>query len=176
MEFFNCEYTVDKKREGSLKKLSILLIALYCVFTGGCFGIIFAIGIVPLGAAVPVLLWILVLLTWRYVKISYSYSVEAGAFKLTKIIGEKKRVPVTELRLKECTLIAPAVGNENALAEFAPVYVYDAAPSLDAEDIYIILATDKNGEKVACKCQVTQETLKAFKHYKSDTVMSKTAR
>ncbi len=168
------EYTIEQKREGKLKTLTILLILAYIAFAGGLAGTLAAAKLVPIIAVVPVLLYILVLITWRYVQVSYTYSVETGGFKLIKGYGAKLKVPQCEFRLKECSLIAPLAESEAALADFAPNTVYDARPSVSAPDAYLILATDKDGNKLAVKLQATAEALKTFRYYNSNTVVRET--
>ena len=60
MDFTTYEYGVDKKREGSLKLLANLLIVLYIVFVVGTFGILYWIRLIPVGALIPVFLWMLI--------------------------------------------------------------------------------------------------------------------
>ncbi len=175
MESYNgYEYTIDQKREGKLKTQSLLLILLYVAFAGGLAGGLAAAKLVPIIAVVPVLLYILVLLTWRYVQVSYTYSVETGGFKLVKGYGAKLKAPQCEFRLKECSLIAPLAESEAALADFAAETVYDARPSVGAPDAYLLLVTDKDGKKLAVKLQATSEALKTFKYYNSGTVVRET--
>ncbi len=175
MDSFNgFEYTVEQKREGKLKKQALLLILLYFVFTGSVFGVIFAIGIVPLGAVVPVLLYILYLCTWRYVQVSYTYKIETGVLKLVKGYGAKLKKPVCEFKIKECKLIAPLAVSEEKFKEHAIDITYDARPSTACNDAYLIIAKDADGKNIALKLQVTAEALKTFKYYNSSTVMSET--
>ena len=172
--FNTYEYTVDKKCEGVLRTNKFLLLAAYAVFFGGLCAVVFGIPLLPLGALIPLFMWMLIFFTWRYVKVSYSYSVEAGALKLVRIYGNRTKRSLAELRLKDCALIAPLATNLDNLAAFAPSCVYDATPSRESSDQYLLLATDKSGKKIAVKLQATAEALKTFKYYNQNTVMSKT--
>lgn len=171
--FNTYEYTVDKKCEGALKTKTILLIITYLVATGGMLGIVFGIPLLPLGAVVPIFVWMMIFFTWRYVKVSYSYTVESGAFKLTKIYGNRTKKTLVELRLKDCALIAPLDSNRDNLEAFAPSATYDALKSKRSELPYLILATDKDGKKIAVKIEVTAEALKTFKYYNQNTVITR---
>lgn len=174
MDFTEYEYGVDKKREGKLKLLSIAFIALYVAFVGGTFGILYSIGLIPVFAAVPVLLWILVLFTWRYVQVDDKYTLSEGAFTLTRKYGNKKAKTLCEFRIKEAELIAPEYECASALSGIPASHVIDARPSLSASDIYVAVFTDKDGTKRAVKFQATAQAVKVLRYYNENTVSSKT--
>ena len=169
MDFTEYEYGVDKKREGKLKLLSILFIALYVAFVGGTFGILYSIGLIPVFAAVPVLLWILVLLTWRYVQIDDKYTLSEGAFTLKRKYGNKGGKVLCEFRIREAEVIAPEYESASALSAIPASRVIDARPSLNATDIYVAVFTDKDGVKRAVKFQATAQAIKVLKYYNEKT-------
>ena len=176
MEFTEYEYGVDKKREGKLKLLSIGFIALYVAFVGGMFGLLYSIRLIPVFAVVPVLLWILVLMTWRYVQVDDKYRISEGAFTLTRKYGNKGGKILCEFRIKEADVIAPEYEASAALSEIPASRVIDARPSLTASDIYVAVFTDKDGAKSAVKFQATAQAVKVLKYYNEKTVSSALSR
>ena len=173
MDFTDYEYGVDKKREGKLKLLSICFIALYVAFVGGTFGILYSIGLIPVFAAVPVLLWILVLATWRYVQVDDKYTLSEGSFTLKRSYGNKKAKVLCEFRIKEASVIAPEYECTAALSEIPAARIYDARPSLCASDIYVAVFTDKDSQPSAVMFQVTDQAVKVLKYYNENTVSLK---
>ena len=175
MDFTAYEYGVDKKREGKLKLLANLLIALYIFFVVGTFGVLYWIRLIPVGALIPLFLWILIFFTWRYVQIDDIYYIESGALTLVRKYGNRKKKTLTELRIKEAELIAPLADSAGAVRDFAAEREIDARPSTDAVDVYVILYRDKDGKRTALYIQATAAALKSLRYYNEKTVVTKTA-
>lgn len=170
MDFTEYEYGADRKREGKLKLLSVALIFLYVAFVGGTFGLLYSIGLIPVFAAVPVILWIIVLLTWRYVQVDNIYRLSEGGFTLVRKYGNRGGKVICEFRIKEASLIAPEYECIDALKSIPKSRVYDALPSRSAADSYVALFTDKDGELSAIKFQATEQAVKVLKYYNEKTV------
>lgn len=173
MEFTEYEYGVDKKREGKLKLLAVALIALYVAFVGGTFGLLYSIRLIPVFAAVPVILWIIVLLTWRYVQIDDKYKLSEGKFSLTRKYGNRGGRLLCEFRIREALVIAPEYECASELSGIAHKRIYDARPSLSASDIYVAVFRDKDGERSAVKFQATEQAVKVLRYYNENTVVHK---
>ena len=189
MELNNFEYGAMKKMEGAIKKRRNLLLAIYIVYTAVFFTIIFSTKMIPLGALYAVSMYILYLATWRYVQVDYKYHIEAGTFTLTRKYGNSKAVKVAELKLKEAVLIAPinrpddvaSVADKSVdkapilppekanekIRDFEPEIIYDARPSEDTKDAYVILYKDADGKRCAIYIEVAQASLKALHYYNS---------
>lgn len=174
MEFNTYEYGIDKKFDGPLKKKADLLKIGYVLFTILLCGILFAIKFFWGIAIVPLVLYIVIICTWRFVQIDYRYSIETGKFTLRRKYGKNKGRPqvVAEFRVKSAALIKPLADSAAEIANFAPTVVIDATPSADDPDLYCILYTDDNGQKCQINIQVTQQGLKLLRYYNENTVMS----
>lgn len=175
MDFTTYEYGVDKKREGSLKLLANLLILLYIVFAVGMFGILYWIRLIPVGALIPLFLWMLIFFTWRYVQVDDAYYIESGTLTLVRKYGNRSKKTLTEFRIKDAELIAPLADSAGAVRDFAAEREIDARPSMDAADVYVILYRDKSGKRTALYIQVTAAALKSLRYYNEKTVVTKTA-
>jgi len=174
MEVNNFEYGAMKKSEGDIKKRKTLFILLYAVFTGAAFGVVIWSKLLPVGAIVPLLLYILALATWRYTQVDYKYIIETGNLTLTRKYGNSKAQALTELRLKNAELIAPMRESEDKIRDFEPELVYDALPSVSCVDAYVILYRNKDGKRCAMYIEVSAASLKALRYYNENCVMSKT--
>ena len=173
MDFTEYEYGVDKKREGKLKLLSVMLIVLYAAFVGGTFGLLYYIRLIPVFAAVPVVLWILVLLTWRFVQIDDKYRLSEGKFFLTRKYGNRGGKLLCEFRIREALAIAPEHECTSALDGIPKSRIIDARPSLSSPDIYVAVFRDKDGERSAVRFQATEQAVKVLKYYNENTVSLK---
>lgn len=60
MELSDYEYTVEQKCEGKWRFRKALMLTLYILYTLAYFLIIYITRIIPLGALIPVTLWILI--------------------------------------------------------------------------------------------------------------------
>ena len=175
MDFTTYEYGVDKKREGKLKMLSLMLVLLYIVFVVGTFGVLYWIRLIPVGALIPLFLWMLVFFTWRYVQIDDIYYIESGSFTLVRKFGNRSKRTLTEFRIRDAELIAPLADSAGAVRDFDAEREIDARPSNDANDIYVILYRDKDDKRTALYIQVTSAALKSLRYYNEKTVVVKTA-
>ena len=175
MDFTNYEYAVSRKREGKLKIMTYALIAAYIAFVGAAFGILYAIRLIPVVAVVPVVLLIIVLLTWRYVQIDNRYVMDSGKMTFVRQYGMRTTKTVTEFRIKDASVIAPLEKSAENIAEFAPSKTYDALPSDDCRDAYVALYINEGGERCALKFQATAQALKVLRYYNEKTVISRTS-
>ena len=175
MDFTTYEYGVDKKREGKLKLFANLLILLYIVFVVGTFGILYWIRLIPVGALIPVFLWMLIFFTWRYVQIDDIYYIESGSLTLVRKYGNRTKRTLTELRIKDAELIAPLADSAGYVRDFSAEREIDARPSADAADVYVILYKDKDGKRTALYIQATAAALKSLRYYNEKAVVVKTA-
>ena len=175
MDFTTYEYGVDKKREGRLKLLANLLILLYIVFAVGMFGILYWIRLIPVGALIPLFLWMLIFFTWRYVQVDDAYYIESGTLTLVRKYGNRSKKTLTEFRIKDAEIIAPLADSAGAVRDFAAEREIDARPSADAADTYVVLYRDKSGKRTALYIQVTAAALKSLRYYNEKTVVTKTA-
>ena len=175
MDLNNFDYGATKKVEGPLMRRRLLILLVYAVYTVAFAVIIFAwLKIVPVFALWPFGLLILHLLLWKYTQIDHIYHIEAGMLTLNRRYGNKKLFPLTELRLKEAELIAPKAESEDKIRDFEPEIIYDATPSKDTVDVYVILYRNKEHRRCAMYIEVSEASLKALHYYNSSVKFVKT--
>ena len=163
------EYSVDvKNSKTKLKK--ILFLALYVLWVI----VIFALGaliklILPLLAFVPISVWILVWLTWKYTQISYQYSFFKGDFTVYRVYGEKKKTEILKARIKDISsLISKERAVDSTVNDFKPVRTVFAASGDEAENLTLALCTNENGEKVAVYFELNDGARKIMRYYNSE--------
>ena len=175
MEFCQYEYTVSRKPEGIFALMKLLLVLFYIAFAVAYFVVIYIIGIIPLGALIPVALWILVFFTWRYVKQDYKYEISGSHITFSVIYGNKKPKSRCEIQINTAKAIIPLDASAEEIAAHAPKRIYSAIPKKNCEDAYAILYTDEAGRNCVFKFKATAEALHLLHLYNSNTIIRKTA-
>ena len=171
------EYAVAKKREGSYKwaRVGLVIGYIFYVITFFSVGVMSKL-LVPCIALVPLTTWMVVFFTWRYVNIDYEYSSVSGVLTFSKIFGNRSRKTVTEIRIKNASLIAPLTDSlqRSKLEVYNPEITYSALSTADVEDGYFMLYEDENGKKCAFLFEATAQMLKICRYYNpSATVVTK---
>ncbi|MBE6594295.1 MAG: hypothetical protein E7644_00710 [Ruminococcaceae bacterium] len=184
-EFSTYEFVVKQKSEGKWLLGRIGLIALYVLYvlTLLLVGLQARI-VVPLLALIPITLWILIFITWRYVSVEYEYSITSGVLTFTKIYGGRSRKRVLELPLRDAVRIAPLDNSMEAdrAQHYKPEREFSAISSLRAPDIYFILfeldaERNKDKRRAILYLEATQKALHIFKYYNaSATVVQQVTR
>ena len=139
MEVNSYDYTVDKKPEGSYKMKRALMIGAYVLYCLIFLVVIIWTRIIPLGALIPLTLYIFYLCTWRFVSIEYKYTVESGLLTLYTVYGSRNKKKMAEIRIKEAKAIVPVQSHAGKIADFEPKQIYDGRSSKDSADGYAIL-------------------------------------
>lgn len=102
------EYVVRPSDTPKIRFWRVALITIYTVFSAAylfVFGLLFhAIALVVL---YPFLLYALIKLTWRFVRVEYEYAIEAGMLTVAAIYGGATRRVKCRVELSDATLIAP---------------------------------------------------------------------
>ena len=121
----HAEYISIKKYEGTYALARVLLIIGYVLFP------IFGITIIaasPLSAFViwfialfPMMLSIIIPLTYRYVQIEYEYSIDAGIITFSEIYGRRSRKKKFEVKIGDAIAIAPYRDEYRAAADEADI-------------------------------------------------------
>ena len=167
MDLNNFDYGAEKRIEGPLKVRAFLILLVYAIYTGGFAFVAFVLFHPAIFALWPFGLMILHLGLWRFVKIDYIYHIEAGMLTLNRRYSNKKLVPIAELRLKLAELIAPKAESEGKIRDFEPEIIYDAVPSKDTKDVFVILYRNNENRRCAMYIEVSQASLKALHYYNS---------
>ena len=167
------EYTIDKKSEGVYRFLRLLMLLLYVAFIGGFFGVVYYIRIIPVFALAPIFLWILIYFTWRYVKIEYKYSVDAGYLSLMVIYGGKTKKTKATFHIKDATAFLPLSEAEEALKDFKPKKTYNFLSShKNPSDAYAFMINSK-GKRTLALIEAPKPSVKAILYYADASLKNK---
>ena len=140
--FSNYEFAVSQRKEGKWIFARIGLIAFYVLFALSALLLGLKVRlIVPLLAFIPICIWILVFITWRYVQVDYEYTMTSGTLVFTKIYGNRQRKRIFEMQIKDAIRIAPLENEQEAArgAAYRPEREFVGVSSLCAPDIYFML-------------------------------------
>lgn len=167
-EFERYEYVVTPERNGKTLLLKLLLIAGYALFIIAwiVFGFLTRI-FIPLLAFIPLSLWLLIFITWRYVNIEYEYAVESGVVTFSKIYGGRSRKRITEFDIRTAERILP-LSDENtsrALEHFAPERRFSFAASEDAEGSMVALCVGEDNTHTSISFTADERLMKLLTLY-----------
>lgn len=127
------ELVFEKKNEGKTRLLRTLTVCGYVLFILGFFIFCMSTKLLPLFAIGPLLLYILVLCTWRLVKHDYylefsTGNLTAGVIKVSKQ-GRRKMARVS-VHIKDAEEIAPYTGR-SMLAGIRKIYNYSSSERVE---------------------------------------------
>lgn len=174
MDFCQYEYTAKKEREGFYGMLRWLLILFYIIFVGVYFLIIFLTRMIPLGALIPIALWILIYFTWRYVCIEYKYEISGSELTFSVIYGKKARVKA-KIHLNEAEEILPLEEAGESIKSFGAAVKHSALPKKNDPDAYVILYRNREGKNCVFTFRATAEALHCIHLYNKSMKIRKTA-
>ena len=180
-EFSAFEHCVRQKLTAKWIALRVALVLFYISFVLAILivGLFVRIGW-PFFALVPLLLWILVFVTWRYTDIEYEYTITSGKLVFCKIYGNRSRKRIFEMNLRDAVLIAPLDGGTYSARATAyhPERSFEGVSSFSAPNIYIMLF-ELDAKRRADKrraifyFEATKKTLSICRFYnQSATVLS----
>ncbi len=161
------EYAVAEAKTPKLKMKKLAFIAAYVLWgavalIGGA-----STGFLPILCFIPLTIWILVFLTWKYTEIEYECSFFSGVLTVSKILGGKSRKKMTEVRLRDLGAVFPC--NEENLPRinaFGATERIFAASSPNAEDLHAALWEDPDTKK---RCvlyfEANEKAIKIIKYY-----------
>ena len=163
------EYSCAQKPQGKWILFKCLLILAYLAFTVAYFFFIVEIGFIPLGAMIPLLLWIMIYFTWRYTNPDYKYTIDAGVLTFYISYGKKTHEKF-KLHIKEAIAIVPRDETPRYKAELKVKKTYNALPTKNEKDAYAIIF--KKETKVCIFfLKVTRDTIKALHYYNKNTII-----
>jgi len=143
------EQTVRQKRSASVIFKRITFIALYAL----CGAILLLIGLrfklVLLALEIAALLiWALVLFTWRLTRVEYEYVVFDGTLTISRILGNRSRRRLCSIVIRRLSAVYPCEGEYLARVEsYGAKRSIFAASSIDAEGLYAALWIDEKDRK-----------------------------
>ncbi len=169
MESNVTEYACSQKNEGKWLIYKLLLLLLYATYTIVYLYVIVKIGFVPLGALIPITLWIMIYFTWRYTSPDYKYTIDAGDLTFYVSYGKKTHKKF-KAHIKDVIAIAPREKIREHLNGIKPKKIYNALSSKHESDAYAIVF--KKETKVCIfYLKATRDTVKALHYYNKNTVI-----
>lgn len=169
MGLFDYELRTTQKSEGGWLWFKVGMISLYVIYTLAYLAVVFKTAFVAIGAILPLTLWILVLLTWRYVNPDYLYTIESGMIKFTVIYGNRTKKQRVSAKISECIEIAPVEMCKELIKSVKPERVYNALPSKKCDTPYALLFKDSSGKLSVLYITTTHEAIKSLKFYNKNT-------
>ena len=159
-------YTVSKKKEGKLKLFCILLILAYAVVDILYAVVFFTIIKIPMmGALIPVLTWMMIFFTWRFVQIEYEYKIHGGEMTFRICYGEKSAKEMCKFKFADVVSFASLANTDKELLDLISIdKTYDCRSSKNKNDAYVAIFEDKS-EKYAVYFEVDEKVLSVAKYY-----------
>ena len=168
------EYVVSEKKTTALVMKRISLILLYILWAV----VLLAGGmmirlVVPFLAFIPLTLWILVFLTWRFTQVEYEYSFFSGKLTVCRILGGRSRKTLVTLTIKELAEVYPCrdefVDKANAYRPDRTVY---AASDRSASGLYAATWKDEEGRRCLLWFEPNEKALKILRYYNASALAS----
>jgi hypothetical protein len=167
------EYTVAEANNKALKTKKALFIAGYVLYAIAIFGIGSGTKLMlPFMCFIPLSLWIIVWLTWRFTQVEYEYSFFSGALTVNRVLGNRTRKKMMEIRIQAFSTILPATeANLSKIEAFAAEETIFAASESGAEGIWVALWTDaENGKRKALYFEPNEKAVKILKYYNASAM------
>jgi hypothetical protein len=143
------EFSYTRRSEGAYKTKRILLISAYIAFVGAFFAVVMITKLIPIFALCPILLWMLIFFTWKYVSYDFYFEFREGNLQLGRIMGSKngrKKIPTVRVHIKEADFIAPYDEGRERLSGVKKIYDCSASESSDKR---ILILFEEKGERCA---------------------------
>ena len=165
------EYTIAEANNKALKTKKALFIAGYVLYVLVVFAILTSIN--PyLIALVPVTLWMVIWLTWRFTQVEYEYSFFSGALTVSRVLGNRTRKKLTEVRIQKFSSVFQATElNQSKVEAFAPANTIYAVSEATAENIWVALWEDaESGKRQALYFEPNEKAIQILKYYNASAM------
>ena len=162
------EYTVAEANNKALKTKKALFIAAYVIYAVAIFGIGSLTKLMlPFMCFIPLSLWIIVWLTWRFTQVEYEYSFFSGALTISRVLGNRTRKKLLEIRIQSfSSVFAANEANQSKIEAFAAENTIFAASEATAENLWVALWTDaESGKRMALYFEPNEKAIKILKYY-----------
>lgn len=164
------EFSVKKESRGRYRLIRLAVIFGYALILGGLCTLL-AIKF-PMGIAIlPIVGWMLVFFTWRYVSIEYKYTVDHATFTVTAVYGGKSERTLVKFATKDLERVEPYESFEKGDTD--SYNVIDARPSENCIDAYAAFGRDHNGRATVLFFRATNGLIKALRFYNKASVVQK---
>lgn len=165
------EYTVAEAQNKALKTKKTLFIVGYILYVLVVFAILSSIN--PyLIALVPVTLWMVIWLTWRFTQVEYEYSFFSGALTVNRVLGNRTRKKMMEIRIQNFSSVLPVTdANLSKIEAFAAEKTIFAASEAKAENLWVALWDDaESGKHCALYFEPNEKAIKILKYYNASAM------
>ena len=165
------EYTVAEAKNKALKTKKALFLAGYGLYVLVVFAVLISIN--PyLIALVPVTLWMVIWLTWRFTQVEYEYSFFSGALTVSRVLGNRTRKKLIEVRIQKFSAVFQANElNQSKIEAFAPENTIYAVSEATAENIWVALWEDADsGKHQALYFEPNEKAIKILKYYNASAM------
>ena len=165
------EYTVAEANNKALKTKKALFLTGYILYVLVVFVILS--GINPyLIALVPVTLWMVVWLTWRFTQVEYEYSFFAGELTVSRVLGNRTRKTLTKVRIQKFSSVFEATElNQSKIEAFAAENTIMAVSEAKAEGIWVALWEDADsGKRMALYFEPNEKAIRILKYYNASAM------
>ncbi len=167
------EYTVAEANNKALKTKKLLFILGYVLYGA----IILGLGagskiFLPLMCFIPLSLWVIIWLTWRFTQVEYEYSFFSGTLTVNRILGNRTRKKMMEVRIQSFSAIFPAnEANQSKIEAFAAENTIFAASEATAEGLWVALWDDaESGKHCALYFEPNEKAVKILKYYNASAM------
>jgi hypothetical protein len=165
------EYTVAEAKNKALKTKKALFLTAYVLFVLVVFAILSSIN--PyLIALVPVTLWMVIWLTWRFTQVEYEYSFFSGELTVNRILGNRTRKNLMKVRIQNFSAVFAATElNQSKIEAFAAEKTIFAASEATAENLWVALWEDaESGKRMALYFEPNEKAIKILKYYNASAM------
>ena len=169
----SASYTVSRRSEGKNTIARVGLVLLYVFFALAYSAFFIAVRIPQLIAILPILLWMAVYFTWKYVSYDICYIVDRGYFYVEKVYGKRKKT-VFSCHVREAQEIAP-LNDGKRRAHAKEGRAKDLRGSATTPDAYYIKC-EKDGEVQIAYVEMTAAIVKLLHRLNGKTQIGKELR
>jgi len=168
--FGYAEFSVTRKPDGKIKMQRFLFVLLYAAFAAlYCTLFLVVWKMAPLIAILPLFIFILWLVTWKFTNIEYTYIVHQGQLHIYRVNGFNKAKEVFSAKISENDGIYPASDAEYEKALLGCTAL-DYSAGRNMPDLYFaVFPTDK--ERVAVYFTAAAKLLESLRYYGGEKVI-----
>lgn len=167
------EYVVAEaggKKKTTKKLLFVAAYVLYCA-------VVLIVGfivklILPILCFIPLSIWIIVFLTWKYTQLEYEYSFFSGNLTVSRILGGRSRKKLCEVHLRDLAAVFPyRDANLSRVEAFGAEVTVFAASATQAEGLYVALWQDKeSGKRMMLYFEPNEKAIRIIKYYNMSAI------
>ena len=167
------EYNVAEANNKALKTKKLLFTIGYVAYGAIILGVgAMAKIILPLLCFIPLSLWVIVWLTWRFTQVEYEYSFFSGALTVSRVLGNRTRKKLMEVRIQSFSSIFPVnQENQSKIDAFNAESTIFAASEAKAENLWVALWNDaESGKRCVLYFEPNEKAIKILKYYNASAM------